>query len=158
MPANRRPDPIDDRAEQNRGVIDTLLYSLSFSHLLLTSSYRVFELTLKQAIIEALEKVCYVLPSKYRKECDDFVKQYADEMIKLLLQDLPPKEVCAALGLCSKTFKTLLFEAAALLGGSTGWLCLSMITCVQIAIDTTIQFSFEKFIIQTITILIVILV
>ena len=52
-----------------------------------------------------MEKVCYMLPSKYRKECDDFVKQYADEMIALLLQDLPPKEVCASLGLCAKKKK-----------------------------------------------------
>ena len=36
-----------------------------------------------------------------RKECDDFVKQYAEQIIALLLKDLPPKEVCAALGLCS---------------------------------------------------------
>lgn len=61
--------------------------------------------TTKQSIVEALEKVCNLLPAKYRKECDDLVTQYADEIIKLLLQELPPKEVCAALGLCSKQQK-----------------------------------------------------
>jgi saposin len=73
----------------------------------------------EQAIIEALEKVCNVLPSTYRQDCDNFVKQYADEVIRLLLEELTPNEVCAALGLCSKTFKTLLLEASVLLGGSS---------------------------------------
>ncbi|XP_076318042.1 prosaposin isoform X17 [Tachypleus tridentatus] len=54
----------------------------------------------EEAIKNALEKVCSILPQSLSKECDDFVKEYADLIIKLLLQELDPNIVCDALKLC----------------------------------------------------------
>lgn len=74
----------------------------------------------KQAIVQALEKVCNYLPAKYSKQCDDFVDLYAVQIIELLLKELSAKEVCIELGLCSKTLKALVSEAAVILGGTSG--------------------------------------
>lgn len=55
-----------------------------------------------QAEIEAaLEKVCSLVPSTYRADCNAFVQEYTPEIIKLILSEVSPSEVCSALGLCS---------------------------------------------------------
>ncbi|XP_013777064.2 uncharacterized protein LOC106461762 isoform X2 [Limulus polyphemus] len=54
----------------------------------------------EEAIKTALEKVCSVLPQSLSKECDDFVNEYADIIITLLVQELDPNTVCEALKLC----------------------------------------------------------
>lgn len=54
-----------------------------------------------QAEIEAmLEKVCAIVPSVLRQECDSLVTQYAPEIIQLLLKKLDPSQVCSEIGLC----------------------------------------------------------
>lgn len=56
-----------------------------------------------QAEIEAaLEKVCSLVPSLYKSECDDLVKKYTNEFIQLLLR-LQPSAICRALDLCTST-------------------------------------------------------
>ncbi|KAM9325222.1 prosaposin isoform 2-T2 [Gastrophryne carolinensis] len=52
-------------------------------------------------IKEALEKVCHILPSKYREKCVDFVDTYCAVIIELLKQEATPKVVCLALGCCN---------------------------------------------------------
>ncbi|KAK3744542.1 hypothetical protein RRG08_056678 [Elysia crispata] len=70
-----------------------------------------------QAQIEAaLEKVCNMLPPSVKDECDTLVKQYAPQLIQLLLQ-FKPQQVCTRLGLC--TSKTLASKAV-----SDGPLCI----------------------------------
>ncbi|KAJ8022464.1 Prosaposin [Holothuria leucospilota] len=55
-----------------------------------------------EAEIEAaLEKVCSLVPSTYRAACDAFVQEYTPEIVKLILSEVSPSEVCSALGLCS---------------------------------------------------------
>lgn len=55
-----------------------------------------------QAEIEAaLEKICSLVPSSYREECVAFVQEYTPEIVKLILSEVSPSEVCSALGLCS---------------------------------------------------------
>jgi len=55
----------------------------------------------QQEIEAALDKVCSLLPSTIRSECDAFIKEYAPEILQILAQELNPKMVCTALGLCS---------------------------------------------------------
>ena len=58
-------------------------------------------LFLQQEIEAALEKVCSLLPSTIRQECDAFVEEYTTMIVKLLVQQVDPKQVCTLIGLCS---------------------------------------------------------
>ncbi|KAM8923809.1 prosaposin [Pelodytes ibericus] len=52
-------------------------------------------------IEKVLEKVCSVLPKKYADQCKDVVDTYSKAIIELLEQEVSPKDICQALGLCS---------------------------------------------------------
>ncbi|KAK2146550.1 hypothetical protein NP493_3647g00003, partial [Ridgeia piscesae] len=52
-------------------------------------------------IIQALDKVCGLMPDTIKAECIQFVDEYGKAIIAMLEQQLDPKEVCTALGLCS---------------------------------------------------------
>lgn len=54
-------------------------------------------------IIDALEKVCSLLPETVAAECKSFVDLYGPAVIALLEQELDPKQICTAIGLCSAT-------------------------------------------------------
>ncbi|CAL1543582.1 unnamed protein product [Lymnaea stagnalis] len=55
-----------------------------------------------EAEIEALlQKVCDILPSSIKQQCDSLVQQYGPVIIQLLLQELDPTQVCTAIGLCT---------------------------------------------------------
>jgi saposin len=47
--------------------------------------------------------VCNYLPKSVSSKCNDFVNEYADLVIQLLVQSLEPKQVCQELGLCNAT-------------------------------------------------------
>lgn len=53
------------------------------------------------AITAALEKVCGIMPQSIRAECDSFVDKYAAMVIKMLVADVTPAQVCSAIGLCA---------------------------------------------------------
>ncbi|KAL9985000.1 hypothetical protein ACROYT_G007351 [Oculina patagonica] len=55
----------------------------------------------EEEIKEALDKVCSYLPSAISSECQQFVDQYAEAILEILAQELDPKMVCSALGLCT---------------------------------------------------------
>lgn len=55
----------------------------------------------EEEIEAALDKVCSLMPATIEKDCDDFVKQYTAVIVKLLAQQMDPKQVCTAIGLCS---------------------------------------------------------
>ncbi|XP_028408448.1 prosaposin-like isoform X2 [Dendronephthya gigantea] len=59
----------------------------------------------REEIEAALDKVCSLLPSTIRSECDTFVNKYADEIITLLLEEITPDQICTKLGLCSSNGK-----------------------------------------------------
>lgn len=59
----------------------------------------------REAIENALKMVCSKLPATISQECTDFVNQYADLVINLLIQEGDPKTVCKALNLCSSKQK-----------------------------------------------------
>jgi len=48
----------------------------------------------------SLDKVCYVLPASVKKNCLDFVRDYTDQMIHMLVNNYPPQQVCSKLALC----------------------------------------------------------
>ena len=59
---------------------------------------------LPQAELEqALDKMCDLLPSSVKDECSALVKQYGPTLIQLLVQEVQPDAVCAALQLCKST-------------------------------------------------------
>ncbi|XP_040293597.1 prosaposin isoform X1 [Bufo bufo] len=55
----------------------------------------------KEQIQEALEKVCYIIPVKYRQQCKDFIDTYSSAIIELLEQEITPEQICQAIGLCA---------------------------------------------------------
>ncbi|XP_071952140.1 uncharacterized protein [Antedon mediterranea] len=52
-------------------------------------------------IVNAVEKVCDILPSKFKTECNALVTQYGAVLIELLVQSVPPSKLCSDLHLCS---------------------------------------------------------
>lgn len=49
----------------------------------------------------ALKKVCSRLPPKLQLQCNDLVETYYDELLKKLISDLPPMEICKDITLCA---------------------------------------------------------
>ncbi|XP_048256787.1 prosaposin-like [Haliotis rufescens] len=61
-----------------------------------------------QAAVEAaLDKVCDLLPSTISQECVNFVNTYGAAVIKLLIQNLKPDEICKSIGLCAQGVKSV---------------------------------------------------
>jgi len=56
----------------------------------------------EEAIEQALETVCTIVPQSYQAECKQFIDEYVDTLIQLL-KTASPSEVCSALGLCAST-------------------------------------------------------
>ncbi|CAE1169454.1 PSAP [Acanthosepion pharaonis] len=56
--------------------------------------------TIQEDIKKALDKVCSILPSSMSDQCTQFVNQYTDGIIDLILSQIKPKMVCTALDLC----------------------------------------------------------
>uniref|UniRef100_A0A1B6I9E6 Pulmonary surfactant-associated protein B n=1 Tax=Homalodisca liturata TaxID=320908 RepID=A0A1B6I9E6_9HEMI len=54
-------------------------------------------------IREAVEHVCFVMPSTVRPKCKRFVDQYSDLIVTLLAQSIEPKQICQMLGVCSSS-------------------------------------------------------
>jgi len=54
----------------------------------------------EEAIIEALEKVCSLFPSRDRDECNSFVQTYTDELVHILIEETDPELACTLLGVC----------------------------------------------------------
>lgn len=62
----------------------------------------------EDSIKEALEGVCQRLPKSVEKDCVRLVDAYSKEIVEMLLADLKPDEVCAALKMCQpKSFETI---------------------------------------------------
>lgn len=53
----------------------------------------------RDEIRAAVESICTKLPNSITKQCTKFVEQYAD-LIITLIDTVPPKEICAQMGLC----------------------------------------------------------
>lgn len=53
----------------------------------------------REEIKTAVENICSKMPKSVSKQCTKFVDQYAD-LIITLIDTMPPKQICAQMGLC----------------------------------------------------------
>ncbi|XP_062399595.1 surfactant protein Bb [Sardina pilchardus] len=54
----------------------------------------------EEEIVEAMGKVCSMLPDKYSEKCNDFLQKYGKQVIDFLLSDAAPHTICVLLHLC----------------------------------------------------------
>ncbi|CAF3349410.1 unnamed protein product [Rotaria sp. Silwood2] len=54
----------------------------------------------EEAIEEALKKVCTILPSKERTQCDELIKTYGPVLAELIAESVDPDTACRYLGMC----------------------------------------------------------
>ncbi|KAM4729251.1 prosaposin isoform 2-T2 [Anableps anableps] len=55
----------------------------------------------EEEVVQAVEKVCTLLPSSLSAQCKDLIETYGQAIIELLVQQADPKTVCTVLGLCN---------------------------------------------------------
>ncbi|GAA6213950.1 prosaposin isoform X1 [Lates japonicus] len=56
--------------------------------------------TTEEEVIQAVEKVCTLLPDSLSAQCKDLIETYGQAIIELLVQQADPKTVCTVLALC----------------------------------------------------------
>ncbi|XP_016380194.1 prosaposin-like isoform X1 [Sinocyclocheilus rhinocerous] len=57
--------------------------------------------TSEEEIVQAVEKVCNILPSTLAAQCKDLIETYGQAIIELLMQEADPKTICSFLALCN---------------------------------------------------------
>ncbi|XP_041866997.1 prosaposin isoform X2 [Melanotaenia boesemani] len=57
--------------------------------------------TTEEEVIQAVEKVCTLLPSSLTAQCKDLIETYGQAIIELLVQQADPKTICTVLALCN---------------------------------------------------------
>uniref|UniRef100_A0A672LIQ7 Prosaposin-like n=1 Tax=Sinocyclocheilus grahami TaxID=75366 RepID=A0A672LIQ7_SINGR len=57
--------------------------------------------TSEEEIVQAVEKVCNILPSTLKAQCKDLIETYGQAIIELLMQEADPKTICSFLALCN---------------------------------------------------------
>ncbi|GAA6112088.1 prosaposin isoform X6 [Tachysurus ichikawai] len=70
--------------------------------------------TTEDEVVQAVEKVCSILPSTLSAQCKDLIDTYGQAIIELLIQEADPKTICSLLGLCrdaSRTFVPVMVKA-----------------------------------------------
>ncbi|XP_022599359.1 prosaposin-like isoform X2 [Seriola dumerili] len=76
--------------------------------------------TTEEEVIQAVEKVCTLLPSSLTAQCKDLIETYGQAIIELLVQQADPKTVCTVLALCndaSRAYVSALDQARFKAGG-----------------------------------------
>ncbi|XP_077468862.1 prosaposin [Stigmatopora argus] len=74
----------------------------------------------EEEVIEAVEKVCSILPKTLTDQCKDLIETYGQAIIDLLVQQADPKTVCTFLSLCNgakRAYVPALDESAFKSGG-----------------------------------------
>ncbi|XP_011300553.1 proactivator polypeptide [Fopius arisanus] len=66
----------------------------------------------KDEIEKVVHGICNYLPKTVSQQCNTFVNQYADLVIDLLAQEVSPKEICTAMGLCQAALKKMMDSIA----------------------------------------------
>ncbi|KAI7805659.1 lysosomal cofactor/neurotrophic factor prosaposin [Triplophysa rosa] len=64
--------------------------------------------TSEQEIVQAVEKVCDILPSTLTAQCKDLIEAYGQAIIELLVQEADPKTICTFLSLCKAASRTFI--------------------------------------------------
>jgi len=67
--------------------------------------------------------LCSMLPQTISEPCIEFVDEYGDLLIKLLMdEEFQPREICAELGVCqSRNTQTATYDASSLGGKKCTW-------------------------------------
>uniref|UniRef100_A0A8B9H2W0 Prosaposin n=1 Tax=Astyanax mexicanus TaxID=7994 RepID=A0A8B9H2W0_ASTMX len=76
--------------------------------------------TTEEEVMQAVEKVCNILPSTLTAQCKDLIETYGQAIIELLVQEADPKTICTVLGLCkgaSRAFIPVMEKADFQAGG-----------------------------------------
>ncbi|XP_050665111.1 uncharacterized protein LOC126965511 isoform X2 [Leptidea sinapis] len=82
---------------QNEAVCSFCQYFLHYIQVELSDDHT------EDAIKKAVQSACDVLPESVEGECRQFVSEYGDSVIALLVQQIDPASICPGLGLCPKT-------------------------------------------------------
>lgn len=64
----------------------------------------------QEEVVQAVEKVCSLLPSTLSAQCKELIETYGQAIIELLLQEADPKTVCGILGLCKDASRSFIRE------------------------------------------------
>ncbi|TSN48512.1 Prosaposin [Bagarius yarrelli] len=64
--------------------------------------------TTEDEVVQAVEKVCSILPSTLSAQCKDLIETYGQAIIELLIQEADPKTVCSLLGLCKEASRAFI--------------------------------------------------
>jgi len=59
----------------------------------------------QQQIINAIAKICTILPASIRSPCQQFIAQYGIQLIEILIDKEPPHQACVQLHICKETSK-----------------------------------------------------
>ncbi|CAH2321285.1 prosaposin isoform X2 [Pelobates cultripes] len=94
----------------------------------------------KGTIENALEKVCYILPNKYRQQCRDFLKTYSEAIIELLEQEFDPKLICSFLGVCleKKTSDVVKLDPEMVTSGEYCQVCKMIVNYVDTILEKNV--------------------
>ncbi|XP_047458698.1 prosaposin isoform X2 [Mugil cephalus] len=66
--------------------------------------------TTEAEVIQAVEKVCTLLPSSLSGQCKDLIETYGQAIIELLVQEADPKTVCTVLALCNQASRAYVVQ------------------------------------------------
>lgn len=66
----------------------------------------------KDKIEKVVHEACNYLPKTVSQECNDFVNEYADLVIKLLSENISPKEICTMMKLCQADMQKMIDSIA----------------------------------------------
>lgn len=69
-----------------------------------------FAVVFQEEVMQAVEKVCSLLPATLSAQCKDLIDTYGQAIIELLIQEADPKTVCNLLGLCRDASRSFIRE------------------------------------------------
>lgn len=69
-----------------------------------------FTVVFQEQVVQAVEKVCSILPATLSAQCKDLMDTYGQAIIELLIQEADPKTVCSLLGLCKGASRAYIRE------------------------------------------------
>jgi saposin len=75
----------------------------------------------EQEIEKVLAKVCNFVPDTMKQDCSNFIQLYGGTLIKLLVSDVTPQEVCGILKLCQQRVTQPLLGAKECTWGPSYW-------------------------------------
>jgi saposin len=101
IPASNTFSPPEPKREDKENADDSVECSACVRVMNYIDSMLV-ENSTEREIELALEVVCQYLPGLLKDECNVLIEKYTPLLVKLIVSDLPPAQICQALGLCPR--------------------------------------------------------